>query len=421
MNLAIELATVIVELVLAWYFFSGILGKSKQLLIIKLLVGFAGCIVLTSIALFVKVSVIRTTVCIVIIYFIAKTYFQIDWIEIVYPTILFFFFAIISDILCGTLLQMAGVPMNELLGAGIERFLFNISGKLVHLLCLYLFLTVSKPNFDKSNIIRSLPLLSCQVLSIYICFHSFTSITQGVKPAFVNLETVGLLYINLVICTYVDILSRAHEAEEDAQLALQQLEIQKNYYLDVMQQQEETRSLWHDIRKYIASIESLVEGEDKEEAQNCLHQIRSMFYKSTSVIDTGNTLIDSILTYGIKSAEEVGVIIQPEIWVDTNIDFPATDLFVIIGNTLDNAIEACSQVYDTDSRIVSLSLFQKNHLLLYEIKNPYNPNAELKQGRLHGYGLKNVKSCLERDKGEMFISKDNNIFTVSIQLNLANQ
>ena len=173
MNLAIELATVIVELVLAWYFFSGILGKSKQLIIIKLLVGFAGCIVLTSIALFVKVSVIRTTVCIVIIYFIAKTYFQIDWIEIVYPTILFFFFAFFSDILCGTLLQMAGVPMNELLGAGIERFLFNISGKLVHLLCLYLFLTVSKPNFDKSNIIRSLPLLSCQVLSIYICFHSY--------------------------------------------------------------------------------------------------------------------------------------------------------------------------------------------------------------------------------------------------------
>ena len=61
--------------------------------------------------------------------------------------------------------------------------------------------------------------------------------------------------------------------------------------------------------------------------------------------------------------------------------FSSTDLFIIIGNTLDNAIEACSQIDDKKERIVSVWLYQKNHLLLYEISNPYNEKAQKKPVR----------------------------------------
>ena len=418
MNIWIELATVVVELVLPWYFFSGMLGRSKQPMAIKLFVTITYGVLLTCLSLFVDISVIRITAVILITYFAAKFFFFKSWVATIYPSILFFLFATISDILCGTLLQMTGVSLDDLMGSGVERLLYNTSGKLLHLLCLYIILAITKPKLDRHSVIRALPLLSCQVLSIYICFHSFISIARGNDPTYVNFETLGLLYINIVICAYVDVLSRAYEAEKEAQLAKQQLDVQKNYYMDVMERQEETRSLWHDIKKYMASMESLVGSENKEEAQRCLEKLRSAFPKSATAVDTGNTLIDSILTYGMKKAEEVGVVLRPEIWVDSNLNFPATDLFVIIGNTIDNAIEASSRV-DAPDRIVSISLYQKNHLLLYEIKNPYNPDAEPKPGKIHGYGLKNVRACVERDNGEMSITRENGIFDVSIHLNLA--
>lgn len=419
MNIWIELSTVIVELLLAWYFFSGMFGKSRQSPALKLAAAFVYGALLASLALLVKVSVIRITGSLLATYFAAKVYFRKPWLTTLYPTILYLLFAIISDILCGTLLQMMGVSLDDLMGSGIERLLYNTSGKLLHLLCLYIILAITKPNLDRHSVTRALPLLSCQLLSIYICFHSFISIAQGNNPTYVNLETLGLVYINIVICAYVDILSRAYEAEKEAQLTKQQLEVQRNYYMDVMERQEETRSLWHDIKKYMASMESLVGSENKEEAQHCLERLHSAFNKSTTGVDTGNTLIDSILTYGMKKAEEAGVDLRPEIWVDSSLDFPATDLFVIIGNTLDNAIEACSRVDDAASRIVSISLYQKNHLLLYEIKNPYNSGADPKPGKIHGYGLKNVRACVERDNGEMSITRENGIFDVSIHLNLA--
>ena len=418
MNIWIELATVVVELVLPWYFFSGMLGRSKQPMAIKVLVAISYFTILACLTLFVDISVIRVTAIILITYFAAKIIFCKSWAETIYPTILFFLFATISDILCGTLLQMMGVSLDNLMGSGVERFLYNTLGKLLHLLCLYIILEVTKPNPDRHSVIRALPLLSCQLLSIYICFHSFVSIAQGNNPTYVNLQTLGLLYINIVICAYVDVLSRAYESEKETQLTKQQLEVQRNYYMDVMERQEETRSLWHDIKKYMASMESLVGNENKEEAQRCLERLHSAFQKSTAIVDTGNTLIDSILTYGMKKAEETGVHLCPDIWVNSSFDFPATDLFVIIGNTIDNAIEACSKA-DTADRIVSISLYQKNHLLIYEIKNPYKYGSDPKPGKIHGYGLKNVRACVERNNGEMSITKENGTFDVSIHLNLA--
>ena len=416
MNIWIELSTVVVEVFLPWYFFSGMLGRANSSRITMVIVGVTYTAALAVLSLFIPSSAMRSSIIMGLTYLAAKLYFNKSWVSTIYPTIMFFLFAILSDILCGTLLQLSGVPADALMGDGVDRLIYVILGKLLHLLCLYIVLTITKPQVSTQSIFKALPLLSCQILSIYICQKNFLIVMDGNGPEFLRLETLGILYINLVMCVFVEVLNRSHERE--AEIGRQQLELQKNYYLDIMERQEETRSLWHDIKKYMATMEALVDSENKEEAQQCLDNIQSTFSELANTVDTGNKLIDSILTYGVKKAEELTVTIQPEIWVDSKIDFPATDLFVIIGNTLDNAIEACCQIEDESKRIVSMGLLQKNHLLFYEISNPYNGKKTQKSGRIHGYGLKNVEACVERNGGLMSISKENGVFAVSIQLNL---
>lgn len=418
MNIWIELSTVAVEVFLPWYFFSGMLGRANSPRIPTAIVGVIYTVALAALSLFIPSSALRSSIIMVLTYLAAKLYFNKSWVSTIYPTIMFFLFAILSDILCGTLLQLSGVPADALMGDGVDRLIYNILCKLLHLLCLYIVLTITKPQVSTHSIFKALPLLSCQILSIYICQKNFLIVMDGNGPEFLRLETLGILYINLVMCVFVEVLNRSHERERESEMARQQLELQKNYYLDIMERQEETRSLWHDIKKYMASMEALVDSENKEEAQQCLDNIQSAFSEIANVVDTGNKLIDSILTYGMKKAEESGITIRPEIWVDSKIDFPATDLFVIIGNTLDNAIEACCQIEDEATRIISVGLHQKNHLLLYEISNPYNGKKTQKPGKIHGYGLKNVEACVERNDGLMSISKENGVFAVSIQLNL---
>lgn len=418
MNIWIELSTVLVEIFLPWYFFSGMLGRTSRPWPLKVAVGAVYAAVLAALSLLLPSSPLRSTAIIILTYFAAKIYFNKGWLATVYPTILFFLFAILADILCGTLLQLGGVPASALMGNGIDRLIYNILCKLFHLLCLYVILTIIKTKIDTYSIFKALPLLSCQILSIYICQQNFLIVLAGKGLDFLRFETLGLLYINLIMCAFVETLNRSHEREREARTARQQLELQRNYYLDIMERQEETRRLWHDIKKYMASMESLVASENREEAQRCLEQIQSVFSGITNAVDTGNKLIDSILTYGMKKAGELGVTIRPEIWVDSQMNFPATDLFVIIGNTLDNAIEACCQIEEEAAREISVVLHQKNHLLLYEVSNPYNGKKLQRPGKVHGYGLKNVEACVARNDGLMNISKKHGIFEVSIQLNL---
>ena len=421
MNIWIELSTVLVEVFLPWYFFSGMLGKAIRSWPLKAAVGAVYTIALAALSLLLPPSLLRSTAIIALTYFCVRIYFNKSWLAILYPTVLFFLFAILVDSFCSTLLQLSGFPANELMGAGIDRLIYNTLCKLLHLLCLYIVLAINKTRFDTYSIFKALPLLSCQVLSIYICQRNFLILMAGTGPDFLHFETLGLLYINLIMCAFVETLNRAHEREREEKAARQKLELQRTYYLDILERQEETRRLWHDIKKYMASMESLVANENQEEAQECLKQIQSAFSGISGTVDTGNQLIDSIFAYGMKNASERSVIVRPDIWVDTHIDFPATDMFVIIGNTMDNAIEACCQMEDEASRVVSVVLHQSNHLLLYEIRNPYSGKKLQRPGKIHGYGLKNVEACVARNDGVMSISKENGIFEVSIQLNLGEQ
>lgn len=423
MKLWIELFTSVFEVLLVIYFFSAYLGKfGSSRLICGLSLAFY-LILLASISVVFPASLLRTAVIVLITYLFVLMCWRKGYVYTIYPVLLFFLFAVFSDILCGTLLQFQGIPIEELMGDGRGRIIYIVFGKLFHLLFLYIVLLivsikVESKGYEMSLFFKALPLLSCQILSIIICDRSFTAISSIEAAKTANIVTVGLLYINFIICVYVDILNRSYKAAHEAEQAKHQLEIQKNYYHDILARQEETRKLWHDIKKYMASMEALIDGDNRAQAQLCLENIQSAFSELTNTVDTGNKLVDSILGYGMKKAAELGVTIQPEIWIDSNINFPAPDLFVIIGNTLDNAIEACCQIDDEAARIVSVGLFQKNHLLLYEISNPYTGKSFQKPGKIHGYGLKNVEACVDRNAGLMSISTENGVFAVSIQLNL---
>ncbi|NLT14861.1 MAG: ATP-binding protein, partial [Clostridiales bacterium] len=72
---------------------------------------------------------------------------------------------------------------------------------------------------------------------------------------------------------------------------------------------------------------------------------------------------------------------------------------------------------------ISVQLIQKDALLYYEIRNPYlredpESDQEEKNQKLHGYGLKNVRRCIDKYKGTMNIDANGTQFTVSIHINI---
>ena len=418
MNIWIELTTAGIEVFLLFYFFFGFFDF-QPIRRINAIIGFLAYGALLAVfSIHLPVSLFRTTLIICITYFLVKYIFERPWITTLYPTFVFFTASVLADVICGAIFQALGISVVEFMGSGAARAVYNSIAKLLHLLFLYITLRVTKRHYEKNTIRGCLPLISCIVVSALICFFNFYSWMNETALTGALFGSLGLLYINIMICVYIEVMNRSFVRKQEDALAEQHMEVRENYYHDLLERQEETRALWHDIKKYLAAMEALVGSENRAEARRCLDSVSESFSRLEKSVDTGNSLIDSILAYGIKRASTVGVIVEPQIWVDSQINIPAEDLFIIIGNTMDNAIEASSHLAEAEDRRITLTIHQKNHVLLYEIQNAYSDEHDNISRKIHGYGLKNVRTCVERNEGSMYILNDNHCFTVSIRLNV---
>ena len=124
------------------------------------------------------------------------------------------------------------------------------------------------------------------------------------------------------------------------------------------------------------AMENLVSTKTRPEAESQLSALKKKFSSLDQMIDTGNSIVDGILNYGSNKAGSLGI-----------------------------SINSCT-------------LRQKNHVLLYEISNPIPQVSVKKAGVIHGYGLENVKECVNRNSGFISVKTENDIFCVSITLNV---
>ncbi len=243
---------------------------------------------------------------------------------------------------------------------------------------------------------------------------------NGSNSTAVIVEVLSLLYINVTICVYVERLKYTYLLREQAKIAEQKLRAQQAYYQDAIERQEETRTLWHDIKKYLLAMESLVQKGEHDKIGTAYEEIRGKFKYLENVVDVENPIVNGILAYAVGQTREAGIDLTMDIWVGNELRISPSDLYVIIGNTVDNATEACSQL-PKENRKIHIILRQTNHMLFYEISNPFNPDysdVHKKTGQIHGYGLRNVEKCVKNNSGDMSISKNESVFTVSIRLTI---
>ena len=299
--------------------------------------------------------------------------------------------SVLVDVICEYPFYLSGISRTVILGQGLARCIFIIFAKLINLLLILFIVTL----FGKKGLLdipfkELLPLTTCQLVSVFICIVSLELV--GTVSHFLlillTLSIAGILYINIVFFVYMRSIRTNYENEQQRRLAEQQLETQLSYYEQMKSANEQTRSLWHDIKKQLTAVTALVKDSDVSQAELYLETITKSFNSLSKIVDVDHPVINAILNDAL-------------------------------GNTLDNAIRACSGVSADTPKIVSLTLRQKDSILYYRISNPYDPEfSSKKREGIHGYGLKNVSSTVEQIGDTMQINQENNLYTVEIILNL---
>lgn len=173
---------------------------------------------------------------------------------------------------------------------------------------------------------------------------------------------------------------------------------------------------YHDMKHQLDSIDI----DDKLKAE-----LKERLGVYTSVIHTGNATLDIILTekslFGRKYGCEFVYIVD-----GASMDgIKSIDAYSMLGNICDNAIEAVRQLPDSEQRIINLSIRKINDSVIISCENFVDkppeiinglPQTTKKDKRNHGYGMKSVKSIVEKYKGNMNITVRDNIFSLTISV-----
>ena len=195
------------------------------------------------------------------------------------------------------------------------------------------------------------------------------------------------------------------------------LKAQTDYYTVLLQKENETKQFRHDIQNHIFCIYTLYRDGKHKELGEYLTQLDTQLQQLKPKYQTGHDLVNAI-TSDISSH-------HPDVTLNWNGTFPAeiklsfADLCTILSNLLNNAFEAAEKT-DTPTVDVSVRILSTN--LIFTITNPTAKMPKMIQGEYisskpepnHGFGLKNVSECIEKNKGTLNISCEDHIFTAEV-------
>ena len=194
------------------------------------------------------------------------------------------------------------------------------------------------------------------------------------------------------------------------------LNAQKEHYEKIKEHDRESRCFRHDMNNHFLVLGSLLESGDIDKVKEYLQELYGRIQGIRFKIQTGNDIVDAIVNDKAEQAEDKGIKIMWEGMFPANINLTNLDTCTIFANALDNAIEACER-YEGERKI-EVAVQSYETFLRILISNPCIADTKLhttkKNKKKHGFGLKNITSCVEKNGGQVDIQMRDNRFILDM-------
>ena len=196
------------------------------------------------------------------------------------------------------------------------------------------------------------------------------------------------------------------------------------------------RSMKHDMKNTLTVIMQLADkngNAENTELHAYLSELNQTFDRLEFRFKTGNTVVDTLL--GMKYHEIMRTIPDLQLYADKllfpdNLVIQSYDIGVILGNALDNAIEACKKQKAAEQgaeTFIRLYSFSKRKMFFIRVENSFDGEVIRRQGaefptttkpdqKVHGIGLTNIKNTAEKYHGGVDWTVKNRVFTLTVML-----
>ncbi len=244
-----------------------------------------------------------------------------------------------------------------------------------------------------------------------------------------RLDMWTLMAVVLMMSVLVFHIKSQYEMEKElAKLKSEQAELLEREYTTLNNAYGINAKLFHDLHNHIGVLRQLLSHSKTDEAMQYLDELQTPVKKMMDTVWTGDETVDYLINSKAVTAEENGIKYQIQVEFPRRTNLQSADLCAILGNLLDNALEAAKQIPSSEQRWIQLTIRRINQMLIIKVENgfltpPVKKNGALKtlkdENGLHGWGLKSAQAAAEKYDGMVQVSYAGNRFravaTISYQ------
>ena len=239
-----------------------------------------------------------------------------------------------------------------------------------------------------------------------------------------NLEVLSItlfffLVFDLLGIYLYRLLHVVEQLNEELMLSKQKDELEYQHLQQLQEEYEKSRKILHDMKNHILAVESLSNNKDPR-AKEYINEVIENIDISNFEFKTDNKIITTLVNSKIEKTKTEGISFHAEVQ-DMSFDFISDlDWVIILGNILDNAIEACQQIKEGERKI-ELYIHQYKKMLIIRLENSVGNRPDFQCGILRsnksghfGIGLSNVQDAVKKYEGDIELEFNDNCFKTRI-------
>lgn len=245
------------------------------------------------------------------------------------------------------------------------------------------------------------------------------------QPMMQTVTLVGmclLIAANILIFYVIDRICDQLTARQNLAVANELLESQRAAYRALCDSQDEVHKTRHDLKNSMIGVLHLLQNGQVEAAQAYIRERCDLLDADKRNLLCYNDIVDAVLYAKKQMADSHGVTMHINVELTNPIQMDAIDFAVLLGNALDNAIEAAERM-GKGNREVSLSIITKGDTIVMIIRNPVEEKLDVNylmttktDTKCHGFGLLQMQQLTQKYGGDLLLDCSGEEFKTTIIL-----
>ncbi|WP_195986139.1 sensor histidine kinase [Clostridium sp. D33t1_170424_F3] len=233
----------------------------------------------------------------------------------------------------------------------------------------------------------------------------------------------GSCYVSFVLLKILDASDQRTRLEAALRYADRTMAAQKKQYDSLSIHMEEVRRARHDLRQHLAVTQTYIERNDREGLRAYISQYQKTLPQETQAVYCRNEVVNAIISCYAELAAHQGARFDATVEYSDTAPISNTDAVVLLGNLLENAVEACTR-QGKGEKWIRLHIQSAGSAIAVTLDNSFSGACKPGGGALLsskrdgvGIGLRSIEEIAEKYNGFAEFQPDGNTFRASVFLN----